>query len=553
MGAKLIPFSPLSDEHLPEGLDGLLLYGGYPELYADRLSKNESMRMEIRRAVANGLPCIAECGGFMYLQESITDEEEYTYPMVGALKGKSYYTPSLRRFGYITLSGGAKADDMTQDGVKPDATMGSGKVFGREVGEIPAHEFHYYDSDECGSAFTAKKPLSQKNWKCIISTETLLAGYPHIHYYGNLNVVRAFLDTCENRGERMTLEQIIEGIKPIDGQAVELAKKKWNSIAKPLHSLGKLEEHIIRMAGITGTIDVKMDKKALIVMCADNGVVEEGVTQTGQEVTAIVAENFLDCNTSAAVMCKKAGVDIYPIDIGMVSDTRVPNYKVAYGTRNMVNEPAMTKEEAMQAVLTGIKLVEARKKEGYQIIATGEMGIGNTTTSSAVASVLLNRPAEVMTGRGAGLTSEGLKRKIQAIEKAIEINHPNAEDALDVLAKVGGFDLAGLAGVYLGGAYYRLPVVIDGFISAVAALAAALLCPASREYMIASHVSKEPGTQMILDELGMSASLTCDMCLGEGTGAVAFLPVLEMALEVYQKMSTFSENNIEDYEELGDK
>lgn len=351
----------------------------------------------------------------------------------------------------------------------------------------------------------------------------------------------------------MTLERMIGEIAPIDRRTVELAKKKWNSIAKPLHSLGKLEEHIIRIAGITGTIDVKMDKKALIVMCADNGVVEEGVTQTGQEVTAIVAENFLDCNASAAIMCQRAGADIYPIDIGMVVDTRVPNYKVAYGTRNMTREPAMTREEATQAILTGMELVKARKDEGYQILATGEMGIGNTTTSSAVASVLLKRPVELMTGRGAGLSSEGLKRKIRAIEKAIEINRPDAGDALDVLAKVGGFDLAGLAGVYLGGAYYHLPVIIDGFISAVAALIAFRLCPVSREYMIASHVSKEPGMQMILDELNMSASLTCEMCLGEGTGAVAFMPVLEMALEVYQKMSTFSENNIEDYEEFGDR
>lgn len=195
MGVRLIPFSPISDKHLPERLDGLLLYGGYPELYADRLSQNESMRMEIREAIENGLPCIAECGGFMYLQESITDEEGHTYPMVGALKGKSYYTPSLKRFGYITLSGGTKTDDIAQNGAGVNV-IGSGKVFGKEVGEIPAHEFHYYDSDECGSSFTAKKPLSQRSWKCIISTETLLAGYPHIHYYGNLNVIRAFLDTC---------------------------------------------------------------------------------------------------------------------------------------------------------------------------------------------------------------------------------------------------------------------------------------------------------------------------------------------------------------------
>lgn len=351
----------------------------------------------------------------------------------------------------------------------------------------------------------------------------------------------------------MTLEEILRQIEPLDETAVEIAKKKWNSIAKPLHSLGKLEEHIIRIAGITGSADVHIDKKALIVMCADNGVVEEGVTQTGREVTAIVAENFLDCKTSAAIMCAKGGVDLFPIDIGMARDTRVPNYKIAYGTKNMTKEPAMTREEAAQAIMTGIQLAGKKKEAGYQILATGEMGIGNTTTSSAVASVLLGRPVEVMTGRGAGLTSAGLERKIQVIRKAIKLHKPDAGDAVDVLAKVGGFDLAGLTGVYLGGAYYRIPVVIDGFISAVAALAAACMCPDAKEYMIVSHVSKEPGMHIILDALGRSASLTCDMCLGEGTGAVAFLPVLEMAAEVYQKMSTFSDINIDDYEELGDR
>ena len=213
----------------------------------------------------------------------------------------------------------------------------------------------------------------------------------------------------------------------------------------------------------------------------------------------------------------------------------------------------MTREEAIQSVMTGIQIAIEKKEEGYQILATGEMGIGNTTTSSAVASVLLNRPVEFMTGRGAGLTSEGLNRKIQTIEKAISLHQPDPQDALDVLSKVGGFDLAGLAGIYLGGAYCHLPVVMDGFISAVAALIAARICPDAREYMIASHVSKEPGMHVILEELNLSASLDCHMCLGEGTGAVAFLPVLEMALEVYHKMSTFSENNIEDYEELGDR
>lgn len=351
----------------------------------------------------------------------------------------------------------------------------------------------------------------------------------------------------------MNLEEIVNGIEPLDENAIELSKKKWNSIAKPLHSLGKLEENIIRIAGMKRTADVCIDKKALIAMCADNGVVEEGVTQSGQEVTAIVAENFLDGNTSAAIMCRRAGVTLFPVDIGMASDTRVPCYKTAYGTKNMVKEPAMTRDEAVHAIMTGVRLVREKMEAGYQIIATGEMGIGNTTTSSAVASVLLGRPVEDMTGRGAGLTSAGLDRKIGAIKKAVALHQPDQNDPIDVLSKVGGFDIAGLTGVYLGGAYYRVPVVMDGFISAVAALAAVRMNPLVKEYMIVSHVSKEPGMHMILDALGREAALTCDMCLGEGTGAVAFLPILDMALDVYHRMSTFSDINMDNYEELGDK
>ena len=365
--------------------------------------------------------------------------------------------------------------------------------------------------------------------------------------------------------------QIVSGIHPADVVTKGNAQKKWNSIAKPLHSLGKLEDHIMQIAALTGDTDVNLNRKALIVMCADNGVVEEGVTQTGQEVTAVVTENMTDGNSSvclmadragvdvfpvdigAAIMCKKAGVDIFPIDIGMAADTKVPRYKTANGTANMTKGPAMTRMQALQAILTGIHQVKEKKEAGYKIIATGEMGIGNTTTSSAVASVLLgDEPAEI-TGRGAGLTNEGLERKIHAIEKAIAVNRPKWDDPVDVLAKVGGFDLAGITGLYLGGAVYRIPIVVDGFISAVAALAAVRICEWVKDAMIVSHVSKEPGMQKILKELHMDAPLHADMCLGEGTGAVAYLPVLDLAAEVYGRMSTFSENDIEDYKELGEK
>ena len=349
------------------------------------------------------------------------------------------------------------------------------------------------------------------------------------------------------------LEQVIRQIRPLDEHAMEQAKKQWNSIAKPLHSLGKLEEHIIRIAGITGDPDVKIEEKALIVMCADNGVVEEGVTQTGQEVTAIVAENFLSGETSAAIMCKKAGARILPIDIGMAGKTKVPDHKVAWGTRNFAKEPAMTREQAVQSILTGVRIVEEEKKAGVALLATGEMGIGNTTTSSAVLAALLQIDPETVTGRGAGLTSAGLLRKIQVIRQALALHKPDVNDPVDVLAKVGGFDIGGLAGVYLGAAKMRLPVLIDGFISGTAALLACRLCPEAKEYMIASHKSKEPGMQILLKALGLSASLDCDMCLGEGTGAVAFFPVLDMAAAVYRQMSTFADIQVEEYQELGDK
>lgn len=351
----------------------------------------------------------------------------------------------------------------------------------------------------------------------------------------------------------ITLEELKAKIEPADETSMEAARKRWMSVAKPLFSLGKLEDAVILMAGMKRTSDYSLKKRALVIMCADNGVVAEGVTQTGQEVTAVVADNFTKKAASVAIMSDVARTDLFPVDIGMAVD--VPSVtkkeqKIAYGTKNLAKEPAMTKEEAWNAVMVGVRMAGSLKEQGYDILATGEMGIGNTTTSSAVAAVLLQKPVEEVTGKGAGLTTEGLCRKIEVIQHAIEIHKPDGRDALDVLAKVGGLDIAGLTGVYLGGALYHLPVVIDGFISAVAALCAMRLVPAARDYMIPSHVSKEPAGQMLLDALAVSPFLTCDMCLGEGSGAVAVLPLLEMGLSVYLQMGTFEEANIEKYEVL---
>lgn len=349
----------------------------------------------------------------------------------------------------------------------------------------------------------------------------------------------------------LSLEDGLRQIEYPSKGAEQEARERWDSIAHPLHSLGTLEDVVVKIAGITHHSNVTSPKKALIIMCADNGVVEEGVTQTGQEVTAIVAENFLTERATAAILCKQTKTDIYPVDIGIARDTNIICKKISYGTKNMVKEPAMTREDTIKAIEVGISMVAWLKEQGYGLIATGEMGIGNTTTSSAIVSVLLQKPVKEVTGKGAGLTKEGLIKKVQVIEKAIALHSPNPLDGIDVLSKVGGLDLAGLAGVFIGGAIYKIPVVVDGFISGAAALAAAAITPAAKEVMIASHISKEPAAKMVLDALGLEPSLCCGMCLGEGTGAVAFLPLIDLGISVYQGMSTFLDNEIEQYEELG--
>ena len=349
------------------------------------------------------------------------------------------------------------------------------------------------------------------------------------------------------------LEETLAAIVPADRAAMDAAWQRWDSIAKPLRSLGLLEEAVVRIAGMTGAPAVKLGRRAVIAMCADNGVVAQGVTQTGQEVTAIVTENMSTGDTSVCRMAAAAGAEVIPVDIGVarpVAGERIRQNNVRRGTADMTQGPAMTREEAVQAVETGIELVRELKDKGYGLIGTGEMGIGNTTTSSALASVFLNRPPEQVTGRGAGLSSAGLERKIKAIETAIQVNKPNPADPLDVLSKVGGLDLAGLCGVFLGGAACRIPVLVDGFISSAAALTAARLCPAAVDYMLGSHASNEPAGRMVLEELGLKPFLYANMCLGEGTGAAAVMPLLDMALAVYDGMTTFADEQIEAYQPL---
>ena len=347
----------------------------------------------------------------------------------------------------------------------------------------------------------------------------------------------------------LTLDEIRRAICPLDETAMQTARERWDMVAKPLHSLGLLEDAVVKIAGITGTADVTLGRRAVLMMCADNGVVAEGVTQTGQEVTAIVAENAAKGDSSVCRMARIAGADVVAVDVGIARpvNNAVLNRNIRRGTRNIAAEPAMTEEEAGAALQTGIDLVRQKKAEGYGLFALGEMGIGNTTTSSAMTAVLLGQPIETVTGRGAGLSNAGLCRKREAIARAIARNHPDPADAFSVLRCLGGLDIAALAGVCLGGALYRVPVLLDGFISAAAALAAVRMCPASGEYRLARHVSKEPAGRLVLDALGLKPLICAEMCLGEGTGAVAAMPLLDMALAVYGEMRTFAEIDVAAY------
>ncbi len=348
----------------------------------------------------------------------------------------------------------------------------------------------------------------------------------------------------------MTLEQALSQIKGPDPQAEQGALDRWASVAKPLGSLGLLEENVTRIAALTGDPGYTIEKRAVAVLCADNGVVAQGVTQTGSEITALVAKNLTIGQSCVCRMARLARCDVIPVDVGVRTDVEAPglwNRKIAYGTEDLSQRPAMSRRQAEQAVMVGIELIWQLKELGYKIIATGEMGIGNTTTAAAVSAALLGLPARQATGRGAGLSTPALERKIQVVEQALSLHKPNPQDPMDVLSKVGGLDIAGMTGLFLGGALYQVPVIVDGLISAAAALCAARMNPRSRCAMIASHVSAEPAGPLLLKELGLNPMITAGMRMGEGTGAVAALPLLDMGFDVYRGMGNFEEIGMEAY------
>lgn len=337
-------------------------------------------------------------------------------------------------------------------------------------------------------------------------------------------------------------------------------RKNWDSIAKPLDGMG-IFEHLTAKIGQLQQTDVPVtDKNIVVVLCADNGIVEEGISQSDQSVTAVCAKNIARGRSTVGIMARSIGAEVAAIDIGINSKEQfegVEDKKISCGTKNFAKEPAMTIEQVEQAIDTGKRLVKKYKDAGYGMIATGEMGIGNTTTSSAVAAALLGCGAKDVTGKGAGLPDEKIKHKIKIIDDALEkYNLKNKEQkeradkayVLYVLSCVGGYDISGMCGIFLGGIEYGMPVVIDGFISMVAALAAKIINPAAEKCMIPSHISREPGALLLAKALGIEPVIMADMALGEGTGAVMMMSLINTANHVYKESYSFDEAGVGQYE-----
>ena len=344
----------------------------------------------------------------------------------------------------------------------------------------------------------------------------------------------------------MDLRDYISAVSPLDDGAMAAARERQAQLAKPPGSLGRLEELSVQVAGITGKVHNQIEKKHLLVFAADNGVVAEGVSSAPQSVTLMQTINLTRHKTGASTLCRHFGCEITVCDVGVNADIREPavlNRKIAYGTQNIVHGPAMTRQQAVQAILTGIELAQNTNAD---VLGIGEMGIGNTTTSAAVLSVLLDAEVEAVTGRGGGITDESFLKKKQVIKDAIAINQPDKNDVIDVLAKVGGFDIAAMCGAFIGAAVAHRPVVIDGFISAVAALCACKLCPNVKGYLIPSHASYEIGYKLAMDAMELQPLFLLGMRLGEGSGCPLAFEILDAACSVINDMATFDQAGIDD-------
>ena len=348
------------------------------------------------------------------------------------------------------------------------------------------------------------------------------------------------------------LENITAKIQGLDEAAMAAAKVRQDTLTKPPGSLGRLEELSVQLAGITGKDIPTIKDKVIITMAGDHGVVAEGVSAFPQEVTPQMVLNFLHGGAAINVLARHVGARITIVDMGIAADMEAhPSLivkKIAHGTANMTAGPAMTREQAEQAILAGVEVVEAEIEKGLDIVGMGDMGIGNTTPSAAIAAALTGIEPARLTGRGTGVADEGLKRKIDAIERALAVNKPDPKDGLDVLAKVGGFEIGGLVGVILGAAANRKPVMVDGFISTAAAMIAVTIAPAVRPYLISAHRSQEYGHNQMVEWLGLKPLVDFDLRLGEGTGAALGISIAEAACKILAEMATFAEAGVSDKE-----
>ncbi|NNU77359.1 nicotinate-nucleotide--dimethylbenzimidazole phosphoribosyltransferase [Clostridium estertheticum] len=344
------------------------------------------------------------------------------------------------------------------------------------------------------------------------------------------------------------LKETLQFIEPLNKEAMKKAWDRLDSLSKPIGSLGELENIIAKMAGITGNIHNKINKKNVVIMCSDNGVVEEDVSNCPKSVTATVTNNFTKKITGVYVLSKFSGSDITVIDVGIDADLNNPkviNKKIAYGTMNMMKGPAMTREQTIKAIEVGIETVDNLILDGYDLFGTGEMGVGNTATSAAILSVFSGLEVEESVGKGSGITEEQFINKKRVIKKSIEVNNPDRNDVIDVISKVGGFDIAGLCGCFLAAAKNRVPIVIDGFIASAAALCAYKLNPLVIGYIFASHLSAEPGAAFIMKEIGLKPMLNLNMRLGEGSGCPLAFNIIEAALYTMDNMGTFEDAKLD--------
>jgi nicotinate-nucleotide--dimethylbenzimidazole phosphoribosyltransferase len=344
------------------------------------------------------------------------------------------------------------------------------------------------------------------------------------------------------------IKHVIASIQPLDEKAMTEARSRQDNLTKPLGSLGQLESLSIQVAGIKRDPRPRIVQKVIFTLAGDHGVTQEGVSAYPSEVTPQMVFNFLRGGAGINVLARHVGARVIVADLGVASDLGkhpdLKDKKVAMGTRNMAREPAMTREEAVRAIEAGIGLVEEELISGIDILGTGDMGIGNTTAASAITAALTGAEIAAVTGRGTGLDDEGWRRKVAVIAGALERHRPDPKDGVDVLSKVGGLEIGGIAGVILAGARHGIPVLIDGFISGAAALIAASLAPQAKPYLIASHQSVEQGHKIILNHLGLKPLLNLDLRLGEGTGAALGMMVVEASLKILNEMATFSEAGV---------